>query len=80
MIFKLYAVKDELSEYASPLTIETEAQAKRYFRQLIENNKMMHDNPEDFSIWEVGKFDTETGTITSKQPKLIERAKGVKHE
>ena len=80
MIFNLYAVKDELSEYASPVTIETEAQAKRYFRHIIETTKMMADNPEDFSIWEVGKFDTETGTIKSKQPKLIERAKGVKHE
>lgn len=80
MIFHLYAIKDELSEYASPITIETEAQAKRYFRQMVENTKMMADNPEDFSIWEVGKFDTENGTITSALPKLIERARSTRNE
>ena len=78
MIFNLYVIKDELSEYASPITIEDDAQAKRYFRFKIENTKMMADNPEDFSIWYTGKFDTETGEIKADKLKLIERAKSVK--
>lgn len=75
MILKLYCIKDELSEYASPLPFQDEAQAKRYFRYTAENNKMMADNPEDFSIWEVGTFNTENGYIIGSKPKLIERAK-----
>ena len=75
MIFKLYSVKDELSEFAAPLPFQDEAQAKRYFRYTAENNKMMADNPEDFSIWEIGTFNSENGYIGNKEPKLIERAK-----
>ena len=79
MIFNLYCIKDELSEYASPITIEDDAQAKRYFRYTVENTKMMKDNPEDFSIWHCGYFDTETGQISGTEKKLLERAKSVKH-
>lgn len=78
MIFKLYAIKDELSEFAAPVTIETEEQAKRYFRQLVETTKMIKDNPEDFSIWEIGTYNTESATIKSHYPNLIERAKNIK--
>lgn len=75
MILKLYSIKDELSEYASPLPFQDEAQAKRYFRYQVESSKLMSDNPEDFSIWEIGTFNTENGYILGTEPKLIERAK-----
>ena len=76
MTFGMYCIKDELSEYAAPVVVETEAQAKRYFRQMVETTKMMKDNPEDFSLWHVGIFESESGIIAGEKPKLIERAKG----
>lgn len=75
MILKLYSIKDELSEFASPVTIQDEANAKRFFRYQVENTKIMADNPEDFSIWEIGEFNSETGEMLCWTPKLIERAK-----
>lgn len=76
MKFQMYCIKDELSEYAAPVITESEAQAKRYFRHTVETTKMMKDNPEDFSIWYVGEFNSEEGTVKGETPKLIERAKG----
>ena len=80
MMFKMYAIKDELSEFASPLAIQDDAQAKRYFRYEVSKTKLMSDNPEDFSIWEVGDFDSETGVVMGKTPKLVERAKSTRKE
>lgn len=75
MMLNLYTIKDELTEYAPPVTIQTDELAKRYFREITKENKMMSNNPEDFSIWYIGNYDTEDGTIEPCRPKLIERAK-----
>lgn len=75
MILNLYAIKDELSEFASPITIKDDENAKRYFRHIVSENKMMRDNPEDFSIWHIGTFSTETGQIAFRQPEKLEGAK-----
>lgn len=74
MIFELYAIKDELSEFASPITIETEDQAKRYFKEMVKRTTLMNENKKDFSLWNVGIFDSEKGMVAAKEPKLIERA------
>lgn len=78
MIFGLYAIKDELSEFAPTLMpFEEDAQAKRWFRDYTDNNSLIKKNPEDYSIWKVGIFDTKTGqTNETILPELIERAKG----
>lgn len=79
MIFKLYAIKDELSEYAPTLMpFEEDAQAKRWFRNYCEENPMVKRNPEDYSIWYVGEFDSKTGETNNSLPfpELVERAKG----
>jgi len=80
MIFNLYAVKDELSEYASPITIQDDEQAKRYFREMCINNKMISNNPEDFSLWLVGNFSTVSGEVQPTKPRLIIRAKSFAKE
>lgn len=78
MKLRLYAIKDELSEFEPPWACEDDAQAKRTFRYRVDTTKMMADNPEDFSLWHVGEYDTKTGETGSELPfaELIERAKG----
>ena len=74
----LYSVKDELSDFAAPIMIQTDDLAKRYFREMIERTPIMKGNPTDFSIWAVAEFDTNTGICTGYNvPQLIER--GQKH-
>lgn len=75
MIFNLYAIKDELSEFAAPLCIEDDAQAVRFFKNKVFENRMMMDNPEDFSIWKIGKYETETAIVTYSAPEKIISAK-----
>lgn len=76
MKFCLYSIKDELSGYAAPVMIKDEDLTKRYFKNVVENNDMIKTSPKDFSIWEIGYFDTDTATIevSMQHPRLIERA------
>lgn len=69
----MYSIKDELSDYAMPLPFMDCDNAKRYFRTQLENNEFMSTNKNDFSIWYMGLFNTETGEINAQEPKLIER-------
>lgn len=81
MIFGLYAIKDELSGFASPIPMEDDKQAKRYFKQRLIDTPIMKSNPTDFSIWCIGQFDTNTGVIRAFNPAdLVKVDWGVKDE
>lgn len=78
MIFKLFSIKDELGGFAPTVPFITNEEAIRYFRTHLEQTPLMISNPEDYSIWYIGTFDSESGTIvcTTKDMKLLERGKG----
>lgn len=73
MIYELYSIKDELSDYAAPLPFMDCENAKRYFRTQLEENVFMKNNKKDFSLWYMGLFNAEKGTITENVCELIER-------
>lgn len=76
MKLELYAIKDELSEFGIPEPYMDQPTAKRAFRLRVKQNQMMADNPQDYSIWKIGEFDTKEGKLTEMPfPELIERAK-----
>lgn len=75
MTDNLYAIKDELSGYGSPVPIKDEPQAIRWWRNMLVDNRLMANSPKDFSLWQIGLFDTETGIVTPIEHKLIERGK-----
>ena len=76
MIYKMYSISDELNGFTPPIPILKEELAKRYFKDQMLGNPTMTNSPEDFSIWEVGKFDTESGHYTDYDKLvLIERGK-----
>ena len=74
MILKLYALKDELNGFTTPLPLPNDDLAKRYLKDQIESNPTVKNTPEDFSIWSIGDYDTELGRMIPDDPKLIERA------
>lgn len=83
MNLKQYAIKDELTEFMPLIVLfEEEPQARRWFREYVANNSMIRNNPEDFSLWLVGEFDSKTGCTNNGLPfpELIERAKGANPE
>lgn len=63
---KIYAIRDnKVGTFAPPCLFENDATAIRAFGDLVSRDKdsLMHLHPEDFSLWSLGQFDTETGRI-----------------
>lgn len=77
MTMTLYALKDELNGFTSPIPFMNEELAKRYLKDQVMTNPTVKNTPEDFSIWRLGEFDTDTGawTQSNKSVELVERGK-----
>ena len=75
MILKMYAIKDELNGFTTPIPFMKEELAKRYLKDQYETNPTVKNTPDDFAIYKIGDYDTELGRMIPEEPKLIERAK-----
>lgn len=80
MIMKLFTIRDRMTEFGFPIPVENEQSAKRYFRSKVSNEPMLKDNPEDFSLWYIGTFDTEKGTINAVAEPIIIDGKYIPYE
>lgn len=74
MKMKMYSIKDELNGYTTPIPIPGDDIAKRYFKEQVYTNPTIKNTKEDFSIWRMGTFNTETGEYENEEPVLLERA------
>lgn len=69
MIYKIYSVRDNLSEeYAPPFVSKNDAVAVRQYRDLIRSQKL---NPDEFGLYFLGTYETEFGVIESLLPTLV---------
>lgn len=77
MIMEMYAIKDELNGFTCPIPIAGEEIAKRYFKDQMIGNVTMKNSKEDFSLWKMGTFDSESGTFMAlpNGNELVERGK-----
>lgn len=71
----LYAIKDELSDYGTPVPIPNDDQALRWWHNMLTDNRLMAGSPKDFSLWQIGTYDTKTGTVIPCEHRLLERGK-----
>ena len=76
MIYVMYSVKDELNgKFMNPMFVEegdyAEANAIRQFRSNVNTIQLWKDNPDDFSLYLVGKFDDEAGALSTPLTKVI---------
>jgi len=82
MKLKLYSIRDiQTNQYGNPMTLVSNGQAIRTFSTEVnreDKTNMMYTNPEDFELYQVGEFETETGIITATQPEQIATAKNLK--
>ena len=67
MIMKIYSVQDTLVGYGAPVIYPKEELIKRDYKHLLENDP----NATDKRLYEIGTFDTETGTVVGIIPKQI---------
>lgn len=65
MMKKVYCIKDRLQGFLSPFTDTNDEVAMRNFDAGCKNNNIIYFNPEEFSLWRVGEFDTDSGQLVS---------------
>lgn len=80
MIFGVYSLRDVKTGFCNPTFDANDSVATRNFFHAIDQSKsIMRFAPEDFDLYKLADFDTDTGIITSLlQPMLI--AQGVNFE
>lgn len=70
----IYAMKDNVTGFAQPSFFAYEAQATRDFAYGVNQPGLVNFRPEDYSLWYVGTFDSDTGVVESVDPKLLVHA------
>lgn len=64
---EIYAVKDELTgTFFTPIFLkgeETLKQAERVFSEMVNNNPIWKNNPNDFGLYRLGTFNEKNGEI-----------------
>lgn len=70
--FEIVAVYDNLTEaYLEPRFFGTLAEAQRVFEYQINNIALWKENSGDYDLFSLGRFNEETGSITSEVHKLM---------
>ena len=67
MILKIFTLRDQKTDqYMNPMAMQTAGQIIRMLQDELTNNEtMVGKHPEDFELFEVGQFDTNTGLIAN---------------
>ena len=65
-MLRIYAVYDvKAKAYAQPFFMKETGQAIRGFKQVVNDPQTeIYKNPEDFSLFQLGEYDEETGGIS----------------
>lgn len=63
MVQRLYSIRDIKTDFKIPFAALTDQEASRTFARLINDPKagMIHDYYEDYELYFVGMFDSDTG-------------------
>lgn len=82
MKLKMYAVRDRASDqFANPMFLTSNGQAIRAFADEINRsgeNNMLHQHPEDFDLYTLGEYDTDTGELKPTRPEQLAIGKDLK--
>lgn len=76
MITKIYSVRDVKVGFMPPTVFQNDDVANRSFQSdVLSSNGVLLTHPDDFSLYCLGSFDTETGEIVvNSSPKFISDA------
>ena len=67
MTMKMYSLKDRLNGFTTPIPLASDEVAERWFMEMRTENITVKLNPQDFELWYMGEFDTETGVMTDNE-------------
>lgn len=68
MIKSLYAIRDCKSGFLSPMIDDTDDSALRNFEYACKNNNIMNFAPQDFELYKIGSYDTDSGILSPIEP------------
>ena len=73
MIQRLFSIRDvKVEAFFPPLVQQNAIQAQRTFLDLLKDERLeFHKHPEDYILYEVGAFNTETGEVTGVMAKVV---------
>jgi hypothetical protein len=76
MKLKIFALRDQkIDAFMNPIAMQTPGQVVRMLQDQITNNtdkdNTLATHSEDFELFEVGEFDTQTGVLIGTPPKSI---------
>ena len=67
-----YTIFDNVHEaYHHPYSMENDAMALRQFANMANDDTQIAKNPEDYSLWALGSFETTTGIFKTHDPKKL---------
>lgn len=70
IIQRMYTIRDNKAEcYLSPFFFQRDGEAIRAFDDVVnKSGSQINAHPEDFSLFKVGEFDQDTGSVTPIAP------------
>ena len=78
MKFGLYSIKDAKTGFMTPVLEQNDAAALRNFSAAVnQSDSLMHQYPNDFSLFKVANFDSDDGVDPYSSPVLISDASEV---
>jgi len=78
----IFCVRDRATDqYGNPMFLISEGQAIRSFSDEVNRNaddNMMHKHPDDYDLYRLGEFDSDTGEFVTARPVQVAIGKSVK--
>lgn len=73
MKLKIYSLRDQKTDaFMNPIAMQTTGQLLRMLSDEVnKQDSLVGQHPEDFELFEVGEYDTQTGTLTPCPPKSV---------
>lgn len=82
MKYKICSVHDsKMEEYGQPFFVAALGLAVRSFGdecKRVDANNNMSKHPEDFTLYHLGEFDSESGDFSSQAPRIIAQGRDYK--
>lgn len=73
MFYNIYSIRDCHTGFMSPTFDQNDSSAARNFRHAAASKEtLLNSHPNDFQLYCIGRFDSETGQITPELPRVVE--------
>lgn len=72
MILPLYSIKDKLDQFKQPFVDVNDSLVLRHLMNSLKEKNEFSLNPEDFILYKIGTFDTETGIVVSEIKHIVD--------